>query len=412
MNRHYLLISHIPFVHYKNTLLVDQLWANDLTELTSHVGPIALAAPEIFTPTTTGTWGPQMVPLPASLPITRVGLPAMKHSWDLWTKHKIYAILKRQVLQADLVHSSNAFHPYLGLLDAHFLAAKLGKKTLFVVAEDYHDSLIWEWVRLSVNSLQRFRRDLTVRHMDRLMQKAVAVASLTFLFTPAAVQRFRLFAANAIAVRDTTHAEEDIIKESAFEKKCQAILSGEPLQIIAASRHKPLKGLEFIVRAVAELKLRGVCVKANIFGHGPLTPQLEGLAKYLKVDDRVFFPGALPANQAVYEALAAHHISLMPHRTNEFARALYDAFAGGTPVVAFDTPASRGSVRDGVDGMLVPLDNAIGLAVAVERLHRNRPLLTALCGNARDRAFLETRTIWHKFRADLIEELFHQAGGA
>jgi glycosyltransferase involved in cell wall biosynthesis len=408
MNKRYLLVSHIPFLRTPEGCMVDQLWANDLKELTKHVGPIRLAAPEIISQENHDRWGPQIVPVDPAAPITFIGFPAMQHSWEVWTWWKIRRILREEVERADIVHSSNLFNPYLGLLYAHFLAAKLGKKTVFVVAEDYHDSLIWEWVRPANNVLKKLLRRLVVSHMDGLMQTAVSRASLTFLFTPAALQRFRLYASNGYAVRDTTHSEADVISDDKMKAKSQAITSNTPLKLITACRHKPLKGIEFIVRAIALLKQKNIYVEADIYGHGPLTPELADLARHLNVKDRIRFPGTLAANSEIFQAFANHHLSLMPHRTNEFARALYDSLAGGTPVIAFDTPASKGSVREGIDGMLVPLDNAVALAVAIEHLHQHRFLLATMSENCRTRALFETRALWHQFRADLIEELFEK----
>ena len=274
--------------------------------------------------------------------------------------------------------------------------------------EDYHDTLIWEWVRFAKSTWQWLRRNLLIKRMDYLTQKAVSVASLTLFFTPAALLRFRLYTANGIAVRDTTHSVNDIVSEELFNRKCREISEGVPLKLVAACRHKPLKGVDMAIRAIAILKQRGIVVEANLYGHGPLTSDYQKLATELNVDDCVHFPGALDAQHEIFGALAAHHISLMPHRTNEFARALYDAFAGGTPVVAFSTAASEGAVREGVDGLLTPLDNPMAMANAIERLHHERDFLVTLSKNARARAFRETRTIWHKFRADLTEELFKE----
>lgn len=406
MARKYLLVSHIPFMRLDNVIVVDQLWANDLAELTASVGPIHLAAPEVPSTEAYNTWGPKAVPIDPSLPITFVSLPPMHHARDLLARWKIKRILRREVESAEIVHSSNAFNPYLVLLYAHFLAAKLKKKTVFVIAEDYHDLLNWEWVRLAKGTFQWLHRTLVLKYMDYLTEKAVSLASLSLFFTPAVVQRFRLFATNGMAVRDTTHTTEDIISDEDFSSKCQEILNRTPLKLVAACRHKPLKGLDFVIRAVAELKHRNIYVEADLYGHGPMTPELAALAKKLGVDDRVRLPGALSADGEVYTALAQGHVALMTHRTNEFARALYDAFTGGTPVIAFQTPGSEGAVRNGTDGILVPLDNAIALAVTIERLHHDRELLVDLSKNARDRAQAETRTIWHRFRSKLIEELF------
>lgn len=408
MAKRYLLITHIPFLRQGDHILVDQLWANDLAELTKNVGPIVIAAPEYLNAQGYVNWGPLSIPLDPSIPISFVGFPPMQHFWEFWKVLKIRAILRKEVAKADLIHTSNLFHPNLGLLYGHFKAARLHKKTVFVIAEDFHDTLMWEWVRLSKNPFQYIIRSLVVKHMDWKMQRATAVASLSLFFTPAVVQKFRLSATNGIAVRDTTHSESDVISEDAFTLKCQEIASGIPLKLIAACRHSPLKGLEFAIRAIAILKSKEINVTAHLYGHGKDSSLLKTLAKDLNVSDRVFFPGLLPANREIYQAFGSHHLSLMPHRTNEFARAFYDSLAGGTPVLAFRTVASEGTVRDGIDGILTPLDNAAALALAIKKVHDERELLINLSKNARKRALLETKSFWHKFRADLIEELFKE----
>jgi hypothetical protein len=93
-------------------------------------------------------------------------------------------MLREAVAEADLVHTSNYFPPYLGLAYAHDLAVRTGKKTLFVVAEDFFDMLAWEWCRLADGRVQRWRRERSLQVIDRRARTSAASASLTLLHTP------------------------------------------------------------------------------------------------------------------------------------------------------------------------------------------------------------------------------------
>ena len=399
----YLLVTHIPFTRTTDGILVDELWANDLMGLFASIGPIRVAAPEHEFKE---TWGPTMTTLPVNSGITFIGFPPMRSWFDPLRKCAIRKILRREVAKADLIHSSNPFPPYVDLLYAHDCAVKMGKKTVFVIAEDFCDMLNWEWVRPTKSRLKKWLKEKSVQRLDKKVRHAIEKASLTFLFTPAAVSLYRLDTPHSYAARDVTHLAEDVISSEDFAEKCRLIKQGTPLIITAACRHKPLKGLEFLVQAVAELKKKGIRVEAKLYGHGPQTTELKELSSQLNVADCISFPGALQPGKEVYSAFAKAHLSVMSHRTNDFARAFYDSMTGGTPVIAFHTVASEGTVRNGVDGLLVPLDNAIALALAIERLDQDRNLLIQMSQMARHRALFETRTTWRQYRTERIKELF------
>jgi glycosyltransferase involved in cell wall biosynthesis len=401
----YLLVTHIPFYRKGDKVVIDETWANDLFEVTKHMGPIRVLAPELQEKGQQLLWGPTSVELDENSSITFVGFPPLINRLDYWKLPWIWWIIYVEVKKAHIVHTSNLFPPYLCLLYAHNLAVKLKKKTVFVIPEDFHDMLAWEWVRLANTRLERWRRQRTLARMDRKIQQAVTHASLTLLGTPPAVNLFRLYAKNGYAFRDTTHQAKEVIGEQALEEKCREILENVPLRIVTVCRHKPLKGLDFLIRAIGELKKRDIFVTASLYGEGPMTPALKTLVAQLGVVDRVFFPGPLKPGPDVYQAFFQAHFSVMPHRTNDFARSFFDSLVGGCPVVAFSTEASEGTVRDNIDGLLAPRDNVIALSLAIERLHRNRSLLVELAKNARVRALVENRDCWHQFRANLVLEL-------
>lgn len=411
----YLLVTHIPFSRAADgTAVLDGLWARDLEGLVSSLGPIRVAAPEYPRivprensngPSIGFTWGPAAVTMRPEAGVNFVGLPTIVSRRDAWRWPLAWARLRREVAWADVVHSSNLFPPYVGLSFAHDEAVRSGKPTVFVIAEDFYDMLAWEWVRLAPGRWSRWRRQRVLQALDARVRRSAATASLTFLHTPAAVERYRLSTRNGVAIRQPEHEQEEVISQEALTEKCVAALAGAPLRLVAACRHKPLKGLDFLIRAIAVLATRGVRIEASVYGDGEATPRLRTDAVRHGVHDRVTFPGALPPGTAMLRAIAQAHLFAMPHRTSDFGRAFFDALAGGAPVVAFRTIASMETVRDGVDGLLAPLDDVEGLAAAIERFHADRTFLARAAEAARARALVDTRGAWHRFRAMHIHEL-------
>ena len=403
----YLQVTHIPFAREGDRVELDALWLRDLEGLRDSIGPITIAAPQAAAADLRG-WSPAIAAVKNGEGLEFVGFAPIRSRRDLPQWFGVRQVLRAAVARAELVHTTNFFPPYLGLAYAHDIAVKAGRKTLFVIAEDFIDMLGWEWNRFAAGRIQQWRRDRQLRIIDRRVRRSAASASLTFMHTPATVHRYRMAARNAIAIRQPGHEAGEVIGRVEFECKRRAILQGDRLVVVGAARLRALKGFEFLIMASAILKQRGVAVEIRIYGEGPAADRLQALAQRLEVTDRVTLAGALPPGPAIYSAIAAGHLFAMAHRTTDFGRAFYDAMAGGTPVLAFRTAASIDTVRDGIDGWLCPLDDAEALAAAIERLSHCRPLLAAAAAGARERALRETRSFWFHLRAQAIRGLFEE----
>ena len=217
---------------------------------------------------------------------------------------KIRKVLREEVKLADVVHTSNFFPPYTCLAYAHDLAVRLGKKTVFVIAEDFHDMLSWEWVRPSLG-LNRWRRERSLRAMDSITRKCAGTASLTMMQTPAAVERYRLSARNSVMIRQPGHEESQVIAAKDLNARLSSLGRGRALQLTTACRHASLKGLDLLIRAIGLLRERGTIVYANLYGSGPETERLRQLTVALGVAHLVQLPG----NLAVGEQLDGHPLA-------------------------------------------------------------------------------------------------------
>lgn len=102
-----------------------------------------------------------------------------------------------------------------------------------------------------------------------------------------------------------------------------------------------------------------------IAGTGPLEGDLRKLADDLGVADRVRWLGWREDAGALYRAA---DVVVFPSRHEPLGNVVIQAWAHGTPVVAAEAVGPRALVRDGVDGLLVPIDDPETLATTVRGL--------------------------------------------
>lgn len=402
----YLQILGFPFVRKDaNTILIDEMMLTELKEQVEYFGPMTMLCIQLDSEDHLKSWGPSLVEFKESDDLRFVGFPAHDSIRQFHRLPKIRSIITREVKKADIIHSSNLFPSYFCLAHGHFLANALGKKTIMVIAEDFYDMLQWEWVRPSQGTIKRLRREKNLADMDKLARKMLSTASLSFINTPGAVNRYRDSAKNGIAIRHINHELNDVINDEQLREKFQRLRNGAPLRITALARHNPIKGLDFFIHAIHLLRKENIPVEANIYGFGELTDYLTSLAKKLSLEDCIQFPGAVKPGEDLLRVMRQSDVFVMPHRTNDFGRTFYDAMTGGTPVVAFESGSSSQTVYHMVDGVLVPMDNVIALYQGLSMLHYDRERLIQLSFGAQRRARTDTRSNWLRVRADKLQEL-------
>jgi len=134
-------------------------------------------------------------------------------------------------------------------------------------------------------------------------------------------------------------------------------------------------------------------------GDGPLRSQLESLCSELGLYDRVTFTGPIPRGQAhtFFEQIDAF---VHPSRYETFGIVLLESLASGRPVVATRCGGPNDIVRE-QDGILVPVDDAKGLAKGMQQLMQQDWDTTAM------RAGVEERYTKDTIRQQLLEIYKH-----
>ena len=143
----------------------------------------------------------------------------------------------------------------------------------------------------------------------------------------------------------------------------------EQLRLLSVGRLTAAKAHETTLRAVALLRDRGYSVRFTIVGEGEMRESLAGQIKQLGLTGLAVLEGALPPEQ-IQVRLAESDIFVLASRWEGISNAMLEALAAGCPVVATSIPGTREAIGESSAALLVPVDDHVALANALETLHR------------------------------------------
>ena len=132
------------------------------------------------------------------------------------------------------------------------------------------------------------------------------------------------------------------------------------LVVTCVGRLAPEKNLVTLVAAFEAIRRTQPRARLVLVGDGPMRKELQARC-----------PDAVFAGQRIGDDLAAHYASadlfLFPSVTETFGNVTTEAMASGLAVVAFDYAAAQRVIEDGVNGALVPFDDAAAFVAKASR---------------------------------------------
>jgi glycosyltransferase involved in cell wall biosynthesis len=160
-----------------------------------------------------------------------------------------------------------------------------------------------------------------------------------------------------------------------------------PLRIITVARLNPAKGHEFMIRALALLRDRGLAFSYRIVGAGPFEPQIRKLLHELRLGRQVELLGSRSADE-IAELLRESDLFVLPTSgIGEGTPAVVcEAMSAGLPVVATRVGGLADMITETVHGCLVPPGDARALADAVAFFAQDRKLALRMGSAARAKA--------------------------
>lgn len=137
--------------------------------------------------------------------------------------------------------------------------------------------------------------------------------------------------------------------------------------LLTLSRLHPKKGLDTLIQALKDLP---DCV-LWLAGDGPLQATLAAQAERLGVTARLRFLGWRTDRGAL---LRAADICVLPSRYEPFGTVMLEAWAAGVPLVAAAAAGPAAFVKNGANGLLVPVSDARALATAIRQVQTDPTL--------------------------------------
>ena len=136
-------------------------------------------------------------------------------------------------------------------------------------------------------------------------------------------------------------------------------------QLISVCRLVPAKGLDTLLLACSLLKQKGHPFVLHIIGDGPSRPDLEKMAVELKIYEETIFYGYMLHPE---EFMPFFDIFVLPSRAEAFGSVFAEASLCLLTIVGTNGGGISEQIEDGCNGLLVPVDDAEALAIALEKL--------------------------------------------
>jgi glycosyltransferase involved in cell wall biosynthesis len=158
----------------------------------------------------------------------------------------------------------------------------------------------------------------------------------------------------------------------------EELRAGRDLPLLAfAGRINRQKALEVLLAAMSQVE----GVELVLAGEGPERERFEQETRRLGLDGRVRFVGALD-RVGVLKLFRSADASILSSAWENFPHTVVEALAVGTPVISTAAGGVAEIVKDGENGLLVPVGDADALAAAIRRYLDDGALQARLRANA------------------------------
>lgn len=135
----------------------------------------------------------------------------------------------------------------------------------------------------------------------------------------------------------------------------------EKFEILCVSRITPRKGIRYLIKALEKFIAEHPYVHLTIIGEGNEKASLENLVRSLGMKHNVLFKGLIPHDKLPEEYHKAD-VFVLPSLNEGMSNTMLEALASGLPIIATQTGGSDELVRNGVNGLIVKMQDSDDLA--------------------------------------------------
>jgi glycosyltransferase involved in cell wall biosynthesis len=247
---------------------------------------------------------------------------------------------------------------------------------------------------------------------ERMCRWGVARADLSLLKGSAVMRRYGPYAKNAKEFHDTSYSIQDVVSEEELERRLASLSEHRPLRLVYCGRLTARKGVDRSLKILAKAIGQGAAIEFDIIGDGAERIKLETIVKSEGLETSVRFIGSLPYGSMLMKRLSQYDGLLFTPTAEDTPRMIFDGYAAGLPLVAFDIGYVRERLEQEHAAFLLPRDQIEQSAVCLSGLCRNRGQIAGLSRSARVAAQYHAAENWYRRRAEWTIEAVEQHGRA
>ncbi len=152
--------------------------------------------------------------------------------------------------------------------------------------------------------------------------------------------------------------------------------------LVFSGRLTPWKGVEMLIKVVADLKQKYPDIIFEILGEGSEFEKLKKLADELGVKDQVKFRGRVSEEES-HQVFARSTIFVLNTNYEGLSHAILNALSVGVPIITTPIGGNPEVILDDENGLLAPYDNFEAWKSAISRLLDDKDLRQKLSVNGR-----------------------------
>jgi glycosyltransferase involved in cell wall biosynthesis len=179
---------------------------------------------------------------------------------------------------------------------------------------------------------------------------------------------------------------EDYSSHCKFEFRRQNYIANGDIFVGTVGRINPVKGLDtfiksipFIIQAIPNAKFV-IVGDANTTEENLYFDYLKKMRQELEIEQRLIFAGY---REDVVHIMKCLEVLVVPSKEEPFGRVVIEAMAAETPVVASEVGGIPEIIKHGINGLLIPPNDAKSIANAVIRLVKDTGLREKLIQESR-----------------------------
>ena len=187
--------------------------------------------------------------------------------------------------------------------------------------------------------------------------------------------------ASKVYERDIYVVPNGIYLDNYKEKSSNTTLFNYDKKVLLyVGRLKPIKGVRYLINAMAIVNQNCPNTKLLIVGDGDERNNLEQLVENYGLNDCITFVGRV-SNEDVPKYLTNADIFVLPSLSEGFPNVILEAMASGLPVVATNIRGMSEIIAEETNGYLVESKNSEQLAVKIISLLNDAKLMKAMSEN-------------------------------